>query len=106
MMVPIISSNIIGPFSVAVDWITGNIYLLEKSIARIDVFTSNGQNRTNLITSNLFAPTSIVLDPLQGFLFFTDSGNVLISKLQPAKIERGRLDFYFLINFLNPMLHL
>ncbi len=94
MMVPIISSNIIGTFSIAIDWITGNIYLLEKSVARIDVFTWNGQNRTNLITSNLFAPTSIVLDPIQGFLFLTDSGNTIVSKLQPAKIERGILDFF------------
>ena len=89
MLVPVISKNIIGPFSIAIDWITGHIYVLEKSIARIDVFTSNGQNRTNLITSNLISPTSIALDPLLGLLFFTDSGNTLVNKLQAAKIEKG-----------------
>lgn len=80
-----------GPFSLAVDWITENIYLVEKSSARIDVFSSNGQNRSNLMTSNLYAPNSIVLDPADGLLFIVDSGNPS-SKLQAPKIERAFMD--------------
>jgi hypothetical protein len=93
MMVPLITNNIVGPFSIACDWITGNIYLVEKSLARIDVFSSfNGLlNRTNLLTSNLYSPNSIALDPVMGLMFFVDSGNP-ISKLQAPKIERAFMD--------------
>ena len=38
------------------------------------MFTLNGENRTNLITSVINTPTVIVLDPNEGFLFLTDSG--------------------------------
>ena len=83
-LVPVISSNIQGPISLAIDWISEKIYLLEKTVNRIDVFTLNGENRTNLITSDINTPTAIVLDPNEGFLFLTDSG----TRSQKPKIER------------------
>jgi low density lipoprotein receptor-related protein 5/6 len=91
MMVPLIDANIVGPFSIACDWLTGNIYLVEKLLARIDVFSFNGLNRTNLLTSNLYAPNSLALDPALGLMFFVDSGNP-VSKLQAPKIERAFMD--------------
>lgn len=84
-------NNIIGPFSIAVDWITDKVYLVQQSLARIDVFTGDGKNRTNLITSDVFRPTSIALDPVQNFLFFTDAGDSN-NKLQAPKIERAFMD--------------
>ena len=80
-----------GPYSIAVDWITDKIYLAQKSISRIDVFTSNGLNRTNIVTSNIFTPNCIALDPTNSFLFLVDSGNP-VNKLQPPKIERMLMD--------------
>jgi low density lipoprotein-related protein 2 len=73
------------------DWITNKIYLVEKSIGRVDVYTADGANRTNLITSNLFRPTSIALDAVENFLFLADSGSP-VNKLHKAKIERALMD--------------
>lgn len=80
-----------GPFSVSIDWITNKIYLAQQSLSRIDIFTSDGKNRTDIISSNIFSPNSIVLDPIENFLFFTDSGNPR-NKLQKPKIERSFMD--------------
>jgi DNA-binding beta-propeller fold protein YncE len=87
----ILSNNIQGPYSLAVDWITNKLYLSQKSLSRIDVFSFDGINRSNLIISNLISPTGIVLDPFDSFLFFTDSGS-LLNKLQPPKLERVLMD--------------
>lgn len=87
----ILSNNIQGPYSLAVDWISNKLYLSQKSLSRIDVFSFDGSNRSNIIISNLVSPTSIVLDPLDSFLFFADSGS-LSNKLQPPKIERVLMD--------------
>ncbi len=54
------------------------------------MFTTDGQMRTNLITTNIYTPTSIALDPLSSFLFFTDTGGS--NKLQKPKIERSFMD--------------
>ena len=80
-----------GPFSIALDWITDKIYLVQTTLSRIDVLTSDGKNRTDLITADIFSPTSIALDPISNFLFFTDAGNSN-SKTQRPKIERAFMD--------------
>lgn len=83
--------DLMGPFSIAVDWITDKIYLAQTTLSRIDVFTSDGKNRTDLITANIFSPTSIAVDPIANFLFYTDAGN-WNNKLQGPKIERAFMD--------------
>lgn len=65
--------------------------MVQKSLSRIDVLTVDGKNRTNLITTNIFTPTSIALDPIGNFLFFTDAGNSA-NKRQGPKIERAFMD--------------
>ncbi|RNA36027.1 low-density lipo receptor-related 2 isoform X1, partial [Brachionus plicatilis] len=87
---PLITSNILAPFQLSVDWVTGNIYLLQKTLARIDVFSPDGKNRTNLLSS-LFNPTSFALDPTEGLLFFTDSG-FNSNKLKGPRIEKVLMD--------------
>ena len=47
----LINDNLMGPMSIAVDWINDKLYIAEKPTSRIDVFTSDGIYRTNLITS-------------------------------------------------------
>ncbi|CAF0941452.1 unnamed protein product, partial [Brachionus calyciflorus] len=86
----LIFENILGPFQISVDWITNNIYVLQKSLSRIDVYTSDGKNTTNLV-SNLLYPTSIALDPTEGLLFVTDSG-VYYDKNKGARIEKLLMD--------------
>jgi low density lipoprotein-related protein 2 len=95
-MSPLLTSNIEAPLSLAVDWITDKLYLIQKSIGRIDVFAatpSGTTNRTALITTNIFTPTSMVIDPNSSYLFFADMGNVLENaRLQGPKIERASMD--------------
>ena len=90
-LTPLITTNIIGPFALSVDWTTDKLYLVQKSIGRIDVFTANGLNRTGLITSNIFTPTCIALDTNSSFMFFADIGNTN-NRLQKPKIERASMD--------------
>ena len=74
----------------AVDWVNDKLYVAEKPTSRIDVFTTDGLYRTNLVTTNIFSPTSIAVDPTTAFLFFTDAGGS--TKLQKPKIERMFMD--------------
>jgi hypothetical protein len=62
------------------------------SVSRIDVFTPDGLNRSSIIISNIFAPTSLALDPTDSFLFYTDMGNPRNQRTQGAKIERAFMD--------------
>ena len=87
---PIVTSNLLGPLSIAVDWVNDKLYVAEKPTSRIDVFTTDGLQRTNLITTNIFSPTSLALDPIESYLFFTDAGG--FTKLQKPKIERAFMD--------------
>ena len=87
----LISSNIVGPFSIAVDWISDKIYLAQKSASRVDAFSMDATNRTNVLTANLFSPTCIALDASRSYLFLADSGNPY-NKLHAAKIERVGMD--------------
>jgi low density lipoprotein receptor-related protein 5/6 len=91
-MSPLISSNIGSPLKIAVDWVTGNLYVAQTIYARIDLFSHDGLNRTTLISSDLFTPSSIAVDPAESFLFFTDNGNPRNLRLHSPKIERAFMD--------------
>ena len=40
-MTVVVSANLLGPFHIAVDWITDKLYVAETRTSRIDVFTAN-----------------------------------------------------------------
>lgn len=86
------TSNIAGPLCVAVDWITENIYVAQSLYSRIDIFSADGLNRSTLINSDIFTPTSLALDSLESLLFFTDNGNMRNLRRQGPKIERVFMD--------------
>ncbi|XP_024940882.1 low-density lipoprotein receptor-related protein 2 isoform X2 [Cephus cinctus] len=79
------------PMSLAVDWISGNLYWSEVDISiagsrgRIMVSKSDGRYRRSLVTLGLEAPSSVVLDPQLGTIFWSDAGT------QP-KIEVAWMD--------------
>jgi hypothetical protein len=91
-MNPLITTNIVGPFSLAIDWLTDKIYLAQKTTSRLDAFSSDGLNRTNILASSLAAPTCVTLDVTRSFLFVADAGNQMNLKMQAAKIERANMD--------------
>ena len=69
----------------AVDWMAGNVYWVDPSYDVIEVARLNGSSRMVIISGDMDKPNSIVVHPIQGFLFWSDAG-------EPCKIERTRLD--------------
>ena len=52
------------PISIAVDWITNKLYIVEAELARVDIFSLDGKKmKSNIITNNLHQPTAIAIDP-------------------------------------------
>lgn len=78
------------PISIAIDWITNKMYIVEAEVARIDMFSLDGKMmKTNIITNNIHQPTSVAIDPIAVYLFFSDEGD---GNRIPARINRCLLD--------------
>uniref|UniRef100_A0AAY4C4T1 EGF-like domain-containing protein n=1 Tax=Denticeps clupeoides TaxID=299321 RepID=A0AAY4C4T1_9TELE len=69
----------------AIDWLTGNIYFVDRVSDRIFVCNERGDACVTIIDLDIQNPKGIALDPLMGKLFFTDYGNM-------AKVERCNMD--------------
>ncbi|XP_034243195.1 prolow-density lipoprotein receptor-related protein 1 isoform X1 [Thrips palmi] len=69
----------------AVDWIAGNLYWTDPKVHVIEMSRLDGSFRYVVVTGGLDKPTSVVVDPVQGLLFWSDAGK------QP-RIERAALD--------------
>lgn len=63
-----------NPDGLAVDWIGRNLYWCDKGSDTIEVSDLNGNYRKILISENLREPRAIALDPLSGFMFWSDWG--------------------------------
>ena len=60
--VEVINVNLITPESIAIDWISRNIYWVDSGTRRIEVATLNGTSRRVLFSVNVVLPTSIAVD--------------------------------------------
>ena len=60
--VEVINVNLIMPESIAIDWISRNIYWVDSGTRRIEVATLNGTSRRVLFSVNVVLPTSIAVD--------------------------------------------
>ena len=60
--VEVINVNLITPESIAIDWISRNIYWVDSGTRRIEVASLNGTSRKVLFSSNVVLPTSIAVD--------------------------------------------
>ncbi|KAK3103210.1 hypothetical protein FSP39_017453, partial [Pinctada imbricata] len=77
----IITSGLVSPDGLAVDWIAKKIYWTDSETNRIEVSNMDGSYRKVLFWKNLDQPRAIALDPLNGWMFWTDWG-------ETPKIER------------------
>ena len=68
------SNTLQSPDGIAVDWIGRNLYWCDRGKSTIEVSKLNGKFRRVLIKSNLEEPHAIVLNPLEGLMFWTDWG--------------------------------
>ncbi|CAJ0930175.1 unnamed protein product, partial [Mesorhabditis belari] len=68
--------SLLFPRSLAVDWITNKLYIIESGSRRIDVTDYEGMSRTVLLADGLTLPLDLALDPLRGEMFFTNQFNI------------------------------
>ncbi|XP_069108702.1 low-density lipoprotein receptor-related protein 2-like isoform X5 [Argopecten irradians] len=77
------------PYSLAYDWITYNLYLVDQRARVIDVFSISTGYQTNVVGNNLQDPRAVALDPTEGIMFFSDYGRY---PRHEARIERAFMD--------------
>lgn len=92
----VVSTELVMPNSVAVDWIANNLYWTDQGRRLIEVARLDGSSRKVLIDLGLDHPKCLVILPNHGFIFWINSG-------KNSKIERGlwvRLNRIYSINFV------
>uniref|UniRef100_A0A4W3HW84 Low-density lipoprotein receptor-related protein 1-like n=1 Tax=Callorhinchus milii TaxID=7868 RepID=A0A4W3HW84_CALMI len=73
------------PVGIAVDWIYKHIYWTDASNKTISVATFDGIKMKILFDTDLREPSSVAVDPLSGFIFWSDWG-------EPAVIEKAGMN--------------
>ncbi|XP_068671662.1 low-density lipoprotein receptor-related protein 6-like [Montipora foliosa] len=86
----VISLGLRKPEFLAVDWVARKLYWTDRGdsdglTSRIEVANLDGTNRKVLVWKKLGLPRAIAVDPLNGFMFWTDWG-------KEPKIERAEMD--------------
>ncbi|PRD29637.1 UNVERIFIED_CONTAM: Vldlr [Trichonephila clavipes] len=69
----------------AKDWIYDHIYWTDNVRNKIEVTDKTGKIRKTIVSKDLEEPRAIVVDPLDGWIYWTDWG-------EKAKIERAGMD--------------
>lgn len=59
-------NDLYKPQSIAYDWISQNLYLVDQRAKVIDVIDLNSQHQTNIISDNIQDPRALAIDPLTG----------------------------------------
>ncbi|KAG1687419.1 Prolow-density lipoprotein receptor-related protein 1 [Nymphon striatum] len=62
------------PVGIAIDWIGRNLYWCDKGRDTIEVSKLDGKFRRVLINERLDEPRAIVVDPQEGYMYWTDWG--------------------------------
>ena len=91
-----LADGIVGaPYCLAFDWLGRNLYIGNKKASNILVVKTDGdKNYRRIILSNdgtekgVAKPKAIVLDPLQGKLYWLDEGGVGV----PQKLAKANMD--------------
>lgn len=77
-------SNLLAS-GLAVDWIYNHIYYLDLNRSAICVANFNGSMTKQLIEDNIVNPEALALDPIHGFMYWTEWGSI-------PRIERAGMD--------------
>uniref|UniRef100_A0A8C1SIU4 Low density lipoprotein receptor-related protein 1Ba n=1 Tax=Cyprinus carpio TaxID=7962 RepID=A0A8C1SIU4_CYPCA len=80
-----IGQNLQNVEHMAIDWLTGNFYFVDRVNDRIFVCSEQGDACVTIIDLDIQNPKGLALDPIMGKLFFTDYGTI-------AKVERCNMD--------------
>lgn len=83
--VGIVTTGLVSPDGLAIDWLTHKIYWTDGETNRIEVATLNGQYRKVLYWEDIDQPRAIALVPQESLMFWTDWGEV-------PKIERAGMN--------------
>ncbi|XP_014786530.1 low-density lipoprotein receptor-related protein 6 [Octopus bimaculoides] len=81
----VITFGLLSPDGLALDWLGKKLYWTDSETNRIEVSNLNGSFRKILFWENLDQPRAIALDPLNGYMYWTDWG-------ERPKIERAGMD--------------
>ncbi|GFO50674.1 low-density lipoprotein receptor-related protein 6 [Plakobranchus ocellatus] len=81
----IVSRDLVSLDGLACDWISRKLYWSDSETNRIEVATLDGQHRKVLYWHKLDRPGPLVLDPENGYMYWTDWG-------ETPKIERAGMD--------------
>lgn len=78
-----ITTGLITPDGLAIDWITEKLYWTDSETNKLEVSSLDGKKRKVLYWDDIDQPRAIALVPQERILFWTDWGEV-------PKIERGK----------------
>ncbi|XP_078453259.1 low-density lipoprotein receptor-related protein 6-like [Lampetra planeri] len=83
--VTIVATGLVSPDGLACDWLGRKLYWTDSETNRVEVAELDGSHRKVLVWQDLDQPRAIALHPAQGFMYWTDWGEV-------PKIERAGMD--------------
>ncbi|XP_050407937.1 low-density lipoprotein receptor-related protein 6 [Patella vulgata] len=81
----VITTGLVSPDGLACDWLGRKLYWTDSETNRIEVSNLDGSYRTVLFWQGLDQPRAIALDPLNGYMYWSDWG-------ETPKIERAGMD--------------
>ncbi|CAH1786283.1 unnamed protein product [Owenia fusiformis] len=81
----IATTGLVSPDGLACDWLGRKLYWTDSETNRVEVSHLDGTARKVLFWQNLDQPRAIALDPLNGYMYWTDWG-------ETPKIERAGMD--------------
>lgn len=84
-LLQVVSDEVTTSDGLAVDWVYEHLYWTDTGTNTISLANFDGQMRKVLIKDDLEEPRAIAVDPLEGWMFWTDWG-------QEPRIERAGMD--------------